>query len=107
MASLKESSPETKDTMAEALAKTWMRQYKAEANFPEWTKTQKTITEPLLLPDNPRTSQDDSSFSLKQVLFPKACQFSLPQLYKSNTYVDSKKVLEGSMKMSIFYNVAK
>jgi len=66
MASLKESSPESKDTMAEALAKTWMRQYKAEANFPEWTKTQKTITEPLLLPDNPRTSQDDSSFSLKQ-----------------------------------------
>lgn len=37
--------------MASALAKTWLKQYMADSNFPEWTKTKKGITQPLLLPE--------------------------------------------------------
>lgn len=47
--------------MASTLAKTWLRQYKAESNFPEWTKTESTITEPLLLPDKRKTSADQAN----------------------------------------------
>jgi len=59
--------PDTRDSMASTLAKTWLRQYMAESNFPDWTKTQTTITEPLLLPDERGApAAADGRLSLKE-----------------------------------------
>lgn len=41
------------ETTTNLLAKTWLKQYFDDTNFPEWTKTQTGITVPLTLPEKP------------------------------------------------------
>lgn len=49
---LQESFNELEST-THLLAKTWLKQYFDDTNFPEWTKTQVGITVPLTLPEKP------------------------------------------------------